>query len=377
MKGIGLLAAMLLCGLAICSGQAQQNRRLPLSIPFDFATNQILMKVGINGSAPTWFVVDSGASHCVIDDALARKLKLKVESEKEGTGAGKGSVKVKITKDVVYNLPGFDLAAAESYIIDLSGQPAVIGREIGGILGYDFFAAQVVDVDFDARVLTLYDATDYRAVGDAVPFVLKKRTPYIHAKVFVGGKPSDAEVLVDSGSQDAIDADPLAQSAERLEVVGGVGLGQEFRTVLGRADSVQIGSFSLAKPFGVTGGVQLIGTEILRRFHVAFDYRHERIFFAPSRSLAEPFSMDASGLDLRCTRDFVGFEVHDVSKDSAAERAGIRPKDVIVAINNQPASKFTLQQMTQLLTETGREIRLRVKRGESTQEIKVSLRQRL
>jgi hypothetical protein len=377
MKDIGLLAAVLLCGLVTCFGQAHHNRRSPLSIPFDFATNQIFVKVGINGSAPTWFVVDSGASHCVIDDALAQKSNLKVESEKEGTGAGKGSVKVKITKDVVYNLPGFDLAVAESYIIDLSGQPAVIGREIGGILGYDFFAAHVADVDFDARVLTLYDAPDYQAVGDAVPFVLKKRTPYIHAKVFVGGKPSDVEVLVDSGSQDAIDADPLAQSAKRLEVVGGVGLGQEFRTVLGRADSVQIGSFSLAKPFGVTGGVQLIGTEILRRFHVAFDYPHERIFFAPSRSFTEPFPMDASGLDLRCTRDFVGFEVHDVSKNSAGERAGIRPKDVIVAINNQPASAFTLQQVTQLFGESGRHVYLCLNRNGSTREVRLSLQSRL
>jgi hypothetical protein len=64
--------------------------RLPISIPFDFAKNQVFLKVGINSSAPVWFVLDSGASGCVADTALAHKLGLKIEGERQGTGAEKG-----------------------------------------------------------------------------------------------------------------------------------------------------------------------------------------------------------------------------------------------------------------------------------------------
>ncbi|HZN92083.1 MAG TPA: hypothetical protein VFB81_05240 [Myxococcales bacterium] len=47
--------------------------------------------------------------------------------------------------------------------------------------------------------------------------------------------------------------------------------------VVGRADSAKLGSFVLDRPVGATGGVQLIGTEVLRRFHVVFDYSRQRI----------------------------------------------------------------------------------------------------
>ena len=38
----------------------------PRAIPFDFANNQIFVKVGVNDATPSWFIVDSGASGCVL-----------------------------------------------------------------------------------------------------------------------------------------------------------------------------------------------------------------------------------------------------------------------------------------------------------------------
>jgi hypothetical protein len=372
------LVLVLVSVLVTCFGEATGTPATPLSIPFELVSNTILIRVGINGFAPTWFVLDSGASACVVDSALARKLGLKAEGEKQGTGAGKGTVKFSFLKALTYNLPGMDVPIDESYVIDLSGQPALLGRDIGGILGYSFLARYVVDVNFDARVLTIYRPEQYQATGQGIPFRLVKHTPYIHVKVAVAGRPPvDLEVLVDSGSQDAIDVDALGESPERIEIIGGVGLGQEFRTVLARADSVQVGSFVLPHPFGATGGVNLIGNEILRRFHLAFDYAHERIFLSPGLHFSDPFQLDASGLDLRWSSGYVSFDVHDVGKDSPAWVAGIRAKDTLTAINGQMASAFTMEQVSQLLTEAGREVWLTVKHGTTTQAVKVTLRKRL
>ncbi len=352
--------------------------KFPVYLVLVLVSVVVTCKVGINSSAPTWFVLDSGASACVVDSALAAKLGLKAEGEKQGTGAGRGTVKFSLLKALTYNLPGVDVPIDESYVIDLSGQPALLGRDIGGILGYGFLARYMVDVDFDARVLTIYMPDQYQAKGESIPFRLVKHTPYIHAKVAVAGRPAvDLEVLVDSGSQDAIDVDALGESPDRLEVIGGVGLGQEFRTVLARADSVQIGPFVLPHPFGATGGVSLIGNEILRRFHLAFDYAHERIFLSPGQHFSDPFQLDASGLDLRWNSGFESLDVHDVGKDSPAWVAGMRSTDTIIAINGQLASAFTMEQVSQLLTEAGREIWLTVKRGTRSQLIKVTLRKRL
>jgi len=373
-----ICVALVVSGLVTCFGQATGNLATPLSIPFDLVSNQVLIKVGVNGTPPQWFVLDSGAGGCVLDSALAGRLGLKPEGEKQGTGAGKGTVKISFLKGITYNLPGLDVPTDESYVIALSGQPTIMGRDIGGILGYSFFARYVVDVDFDARVLTIYGPEQYRALGESIPFRLVKHTPRIQVKVAVADHaPADVEVMVDTGSQDAVDVDALGQSRERLEIIGGVGLGEEFRTIMGRADSVQIGSFVLAHPFGATGGVSLIGNEIWRRFHLAFDYAHERIFLSPGQHFSDAFRFDASGLDLRWDSAFVGLEVHDVGKDSPAWIAGIRSKDTVVAINGQPTSAFTIEQVSQLLTEAGREIWLTLKRGATNQVVKLSLRKRL
>jgi hypothetical protein len=142
-------------------------------------------------------------------------------------------------------------------------------RQVAGILGYDFFTRFVVDIDYEARVLTLYDPETfvYAGSGTAVPFALKRKTPYVKIRVKVSGHESEErEVLVDSGSGDAVDSDALALSPQKIEVLGGVGLGQEFRTVLSRGEEAQIGPFVLEKPIGAIGGVELIGTEVLRRF---------------------------------------------------------------------------------------------------------------
>jgi len=380
-----LFFCLLLSSIPIVSGRpasesdADQNAvKLPLAIPFDFFSNQILLKVGVNGSEPVWFVLDSGASGCVVDAALAQKLGIKGEGEKQGTGAGKGTVKFLFAPPLTYRLPGLSLLVDKSYIIDLSGQPALLGRYVGGVLGYNFFASYVVDVDYDARILTLYDPENYKPTGHVVPFTLIKHTPYIRVGIAVGGQLAvEREVLVDSGSQDALDDDLLAQSRDHVEIVGGVGLGQEFRTVLGRADTLSVDSFSLARPLGATGGVGLIGNEILRRFHVAFDYPHVRIVLTPGQHFSDPFLFDASGLDLRYDPTGAGFIIHDVAKASAGWEAGIHAEDRIIAVYGQPASSFTIEQLVALLSQDGRQVDLTVKRAENTRSVRVTLRRRL
>ena len=309
--------------------------------------------------------VDTGAGACVIDTTVGKKLGLQTSGHKEGTGAGKGTYAVTFAKNVTFNLQGIDLPVESSYVIDLSGQPEVIGREIAGILGYSFFERFVVEIDYEAAVLTLRDPKTfhYAGAGEAIPVVLVKNTPHVRAKIAVRTRPAEErELLVDSGSEDALDDDLLAQSPKRLEIVGGVGLGKEFRTILGRADSLQMGTFILNNPFGATGGVALIGTEVLRRFDVIFDYSHSQMILEPNTHFSGPFVVDASGLDLRWSKD--GFVIHDVATNSAASDAALKTGDTIVAINGQPASAFTLQQIGKLMTEAGHTLLLGIKRGD-------------
>src|SRR5579884_238642 len=375
MKSVLLVA--LLFG-TVAAGCAQTAPLSPLSIPFDFENNQIYLRVGINGHEPGWFVLDSGASGCVVDTAMARKLGLTTHGEKRATGAGTGTVVVTFTDNVTYDLAGLHVTIPQSYVIDLSAQPSIVGRDVAGILGYDFFTRYVVAVDYEAAVLTLYNPSDfsYAGKGTPIPFTLVKKTPHVKVHITVASEPGvDHEVLVDSGSEDAIDDDSIAGAPKRLEIVGGVGLGQEFRTTIGRARSMNIGPYVLDQPFGATGGVPLIGTEILRRFYVIFDYARSRLILEPNRHLHDAFSFDASGLDLRWSPD--AFLIHDVAKGSPAAESGLQAGDAIVSFNGQPAKSFRLEQAQNLLTSTGKTLRLGVRRGNKRLDISLTLRERL
>jgi hypothetical protein len=165
----------------------------------------------------------------------------------------------------------------------------------------------------------------------------------------------------------------MANAPLRLEIVGGVGLGEEFRSTIGRAESVQIGPFKLDGPLGSPGGRALIGTEILRRFDVVFDYRHQRLFLAPNATFAQPFAMDASGLDLRWTPDLKRFAIHDVAKDTPASEAGLKANEEISTIDNQPAAAFRIDQVQRLLTKAGRTLTL----GVGRRTVQLRLRKRL
>ena len=363
--------------VAIVPGATAAN--LPLSMPFEYQ-NQIYLRVAVNRSPPMLFVLDSGAGGCVIDTATAGRLRLQIEGQRQGTGAGKGGIAVSFAKNVTYRLPGLSLSVPQSYVIDLSGQRTLQGRNVAGILGYDFFARYVVRLDFEAGVMTLDNPQTYAPPPKAaiVPFTLLKHTPHVSVRVKVEGRaPADHQVLVDTGSADAVDVDDLATAPKKLEVIGGVGLGEEFRTTLARAEWLEIGGSRLSGPVGATGGVELIGLEVLRRFNVTFDYPHTRIILLPNRHVAEPFAFDASGLDLRWTPDLKHLVIHDVAKGSVAAEAGLHTGEQIVSIDHQPAEAFRIDQVNQLLTEDGARIELGVIGSGRRREVTLQLRKRL
>jgi hypothetical protein len=349
----------------------------PFAVPFDSYLNQVFVEVAVNGAEPQWFIVDSGASSCVVDSAFAARLGLTVEGHKQGTGAGKGTIDVRFVHGITFGLPGgVNLPVDQAYVIDLSGQPAILGRPVFGLLGYELFKHYVVEVDFDTRLLRLYEPATYAYSGKSRPIALslKKNLPHVTATLMVPGRPPQArELLVDLGSQDAVDDDLVTQSTgPKAEVIGGVGLGEEFRIVVARVDALQLGDFVLRYlPGAGGGGVPLIGSEVLRRFRVIFDYSRGQLILEPNRHLLDAFLTNSSGLDLRWDSEHRRFQVHDVHKDSPAQRAGIKTGDSIVAIDGQSAGSFDLQRLARMFEEDGVQYTLALRRGE--QELRVNL----
>ena len=164
------------------------------TIPFEMYFNEIFVQVRVNNSEPMWFVVDSGAGGWIVDRAHATRLGLHLEQETaQGTGAGSGTYDVSYVKDVSFTLLGFNIAVPLIGVIDLSAHKSQIGREVEGLVGYDFFEKFVVEIDYGSRVIRLFDPATYHysGVGESIPIMVDQLS-LIHICV-VGQNPQGQE----------------------------------------------------------------------------------------------------------------------------------------------------------------------------------------
>jgi hypothetical protein len=283
--------AALLCVLAPAAGlfhaagtpakAGAANNRPLLSMPIGMFDDTPFLQVRVNDSAPLTFIIDSGASACVVDKRQAQTLGIPLKNKRQGTGAGAGTYDLFYVDNVRFTLGNLSFAPEKSYAIDLSGVDGPNGKPSAGLLGYDFFARYVVAIDYPHSTLSVYDpkAFTYRGTGEILPLVFKKKVPFVKGTIRVPGHAPapDREWLVDSGSSDPLNDDLLAQSTgTKSTTTGGVGLGKRFETLKATADEVQLGKVRFPNVTGFSGGMK-IGGGLLRHCTVIFDYPGKRM----------------------------------------------------------------------------------------------------
>ena len=354
-----LAALLAVFAVAAALGETSAPEPASATIPFETAgRSTILVPIRINGSAPFRFVLDSGASLTVIDQARAKDLHLDFGDAVEGHGAGKGTFAYRVVATPVRLSVGVaEFGCEKLAALDLTNQLAILGRPIDGILGYDVFQRYAVEIDYEARVVRLFEPGSLAAAqaGVALPLTITKRLPYVTADLKVKGQPlAKKTLLVDTGSEDAVDDDVvLSSKGPKREVTGGVGLGQEYKVTFGRIASARLGPYELKNVPSVAPGVPLIGSSVLRHFRLTFDYRHGKFYLArePVNTLDFSDSSPGSGLDLREGKS--GLDVHDVIAKSPAEAAGLHAGDAILTIDGTPAADFGVVRAQQLLDRPG------------------------
>ena len=107
------------------------------------------------------------------------------------------------------------------------------------------------------------------------------------------------------------------------------------------------------KPHNYTG-LDLFGAEVLRRFHVVFDYERERILLDPNTAFPAPTRADRGGMFLIASQtDASVRQVRFVTPGGPAEEAGIEAGDVLLSIDGEPADARSLHATRLLFFERG------------------------
>lgn len=282
-----------------------------LKIPLDIDNNIIRMQVSVNGSKPLKFIFDTGASFSLIDSQKAAELRLKPQGEAKGNATG-GKIKGTYTKGVSLRVQGVEVS---NQLIALIVFPKVLDFEFDGIIGYDFINQFVVEIDYQNKVMNLYDPRDYvyAGEGEIVPLILDKRkTPLVKTEIALENRAIrfTANLEVDTGADSAfLINSPLVKKQNLLAAVSkttegsanGAGGKQNLR--IGRVKAVRFGNWVIENPaveFSLdTAGSGaskendgFIGGEVFRRFKVILDYSRKRMMLEPNSSFNEPYEID-------------------------------------------------------------------------------------
>jgi hypothetical protein len=252
------------------------------------------------------------------------------------------------------------------YIIDLGQLWDVEGVVPDGLVGYEMFRRFGVEIDYERRQLTLTEASKFTppSGATAITFEFDDRIPIISGAL--DGVP--LRMSVDTGARTSltlnspfVKAHDLVQKYRAAPLsITGWGAGGAERAMPARFGTLLLGDIRIDAIAGdlYTGNKGAsanpdlggnLGSGVLKRFVVAFDYDNKKMYLAPNREPMAPDSYDRSGLWLLAHDD--KFKVVEVAAGSAAEQAGLKANDLIVAIDGEAVSKRSLAGWRSRLSE--------------------------
>jgi hypothetical protein len=361
-----------------------------ITVPFKLVNNHIYINVKLNGRGPYEMLLDTGAEN-VITPTLARELGLKLQGTFEGGGTGEKSVDVAVTSIDRVTIGGafldhqlFASSALESFG-NVEGKPFV------GIIGYELFKRFVVRTDFEKQRLTLIEPEGfaYHGTGTRLRFQLKGTMPIVPGTV--DGLAGTFQI--DTGSRLTLELMApfvaknglVARYRATVEGVDAWGVGGPEKSWIVRPDKLTLGDVAVNAP--VTGLSQSsrgsgadqyisgnVGTGLLRKFNILWDYPRNQIFLERNGYYYDRDVFNRAGVWVNA--DGQTFVVLDVYEGSPAAEAGLRSGDHILAIGGKRAqTELSLPDFRALICEApGTKLLLEIDRGGVRKSITVTLR---
>jgi PDZ domain/Aspartyl protease len=394
------------------SGFQFENSKSKVAIPFKFINNLIIMSLEVNG-IPLNFLLDTGVEESIlfsldetdeISFAQIEKVKIKGFGKKEAFDGYKSTLNKIEVND--FHDDNHTLYLVLDQDINISSN---VGVPVNGIIGYHFFKNNLVKIDFERNKIVVYKNQKkvQKKIDKSftkVPLIFNNGKPYLTASIQFENTSQEleAKLLIDTGNSDAV---WLFKEKNNLINVPNISvddyLGRGFSGDVfgfrGRVTTFSINDIVIPKPIiafpnasetaeidAIENRLGSIGSEIMRRFTIYFDYQSNFMYLKKNNNFNDDFNFNMSGIDLQHeglqwvkeayednpsmpsnlldgNGDKIAnnlkykFElkpiyiITNVRKNSPAEIAGLQKDDLIVKINNRFGYNYTLQDLNQLL----------------------------
>jgi hypothetical protein len=349
------------------------------SVPFELVDRHVYLDAAIDGH-PVRLMLDTGGTTLLTPEAAARA-GLSVQGRLEARGPGAAAVDVGFAR-VGSLVVGGAVALARPLVrvVALPDFEDVEGTRFDGVLGAELFQRLAVEIAYADRVLHLADPRTWIPPDGASSLPLRFHAHLPAVEATLDGL--RGEFWLDTGNRNALTLWSPFVAAHGLgarygagpETTIGWGVGGRSPGRVARGGRLELGTLTVEAPVltlatqasgptatrAVAGN---IGGDLLRRFDVAFDYTHSRVYFRPNSDSARPFDHDCAGLWLN--RSAGGIIVSDVTPGGAADAAGLRAGDLVLEVDGLDTRALDLDTLRQRMREghVPTRMSLRIARG--------------
>ena len=414
-----------------------KSNKNKITIPFQLINNLIIIPVELN-SIKLNFLLDTGVEKTVLfsleeTDSVSFKNIEKIKIR--GLGSGK-SIDALLSKHNTFKVSDLSDYNHEIYMIldqdvNFSSQ---LGIPVHGIIGYAFFKDHFIDINYVRKNINVYKNVESFPVKklkkfNPISITLELEKPYIEAFTTLNSKKINLKMLIDTGGSDALwlfeNDSGIQIPSKYFDDFLGTGFSGSIYGKRSRIENFKIGKYDFLFPTAsfpdtlslksvsmVKGRNGSIGSEVLKRFNILFDYKNRKMYIKSNLNYKEPFNYNMCGIEIQhngtqwvqeeenLRAKFVSealpvtetefknikyqfklkpiFEISEVRPNSPAEIAGILKGDTIVKINGIDAYRYKLQDISQIMqSEEDRWIVIEVQRKNKFLKFKFQLKKML
>ncbi|MFC6269036.1 aspartyl protease family protein [Frigoriflavimonas asaccharolytica] len=406
-----------------------------ITIPFQLINNLIFVEVELN-SVPLTFLVDTGVNQTLLISKGDTDINFTNAEKIKFTGLG-GELNVdglKSTNNMMKISEKFIDYHHTVYIIldEFFNFSAHVGIPVHGIIGYDFFQKHQIQIDYSTKRITIYNDAKYfkrktKSFAE-VPISIDGNKPYVVTNANFNNENNAAKLLIDIGNSDALWLFPSALKKipvdrPNIDDFLGRGFNGDIFGKRTRIEKLILKDFVFDQPItSLPDSISIqqlelknerkgsIGSEIMRRLDVVFDYPNRKIYIKKNRFFEEPFLFNKSGLDFKhigvtyekeyikmsnggnennvssqalvTTSEFIYkfvlkpvFAISSVRSNSSSYFAGLQKDDVLQKINGRSTSYTTLSELNEMMKqEDGKTFKFEILRGGYPMEFTITLK---
>lgn len=386
--------------VAICNFAAD-NKKKPISIPFEVVGSYVVVKLSINNSTPLNLILDSGVRNTIITELTPQdSITINYTQTTTLKGLGNGEELKAFTSSEnsmqigKLNLQNQTVLVLEKDIFNLS---KYTGTKINGLLGSDIFQDYVVEVNYSRKRLVFHYPDTYIPSSKYKSIYLSVEGQKMFIQIPVvepNGSIHEAKMLVDTGAEltawfRSYGKKSVTIPEKHVRCFIGQGLNGEISGSIGRIPALYISDFLLKEPIvafpdsssisdvtleGERDGT--LGSQILNRFNLVFDLKNNLLYLKPSYvNFGRRFSYNIAGIELIQQSHYLRLpEVLMVWKDSPAEKAGIKPGDQLIEVNGRKTFELDINQIRNIFETPARSLYLRLMRNDNDIYVKISMK---